>query len=154
MGWSRAIGIALASVCLLLAAVAPATAASVAELRSRLNEAREKLAELAADELSNVAAVEIERTRIDIDEAERHLTNNLEELAEVSVIRVENRVKLIEALIEQERLERQADELETSTIQLTRQADQAQVEYESTDARRTALRDEVSDILNQLEIEQ
>lgn len=151
---SKAIGIALTSIGLLVVMAATAWAASVSELRSRLNTAREQLAELAAHEFHEVAAVEIERTRIDIDEAERHLTNNLEERAEVSVIRVENRVKLVQALINQEGLERQADDLETSTIQLTRQADQAQVEYESTEARRAALRDEVSEILNQLEIEQ
>jgi len=123
------------------------------ELRDRLNTAREHLAELGADPSADVAAArEIERARIDIDEAADRLANHREELAEVSVIRVENRVKLIEALIEQATIEALAEERESATISMTREADQAQVQYESTEARRDALRSEVSEILQQLEV--
>ena len=112
------------------------------------------MAELSADQAANNAdvTIELERARGDIDEASDRLSNNREAEAEVSVIRLENRVELIAALIEQATMEALAEEREAALIEMTREADQASVEYTSTEARRSALRDEVSGIIQQLEM--
>lgn len=121
-------------------------------LRDRLNAAREQLADLSTQDNADVAAREVERARIDIDEASDHLSNHREELAEVSVIRLENRVKLIGAMIEQATVDAQAQERESAAIEMTREADQAQVASESAELRRARLREEVDEILQQLEV--
>ena len=131
-----------------------ASAASIEQLRTRLNSAREQLAEFSVHEYSDAAALEIERARIDIDEAGERITNRAEEIAEISVIRLENRLKLIEGLLAQATIDSLAEERETSLIEMTREADQAQIDYEATEARRSALRDESEEILRQLEIEE
>jgi hypothetical protein len=126
------------------------------ELRDRLNAARTALAEMQADPVGSESTEvqrEIEYARIDIDEAADRLANHLEELAEVSVIRVENRVTLVRGMIEQLTVEGLAEERETAAIDMTREADQAQVEFESSEARKNALRDEVTPILNNLQVE-
>ena len=124
------------------------------ELRDRLSTQRERMAELSADQAANNAdvTIELERARGDIDEASDRLSNNREAEAEVSVIRLENRVELIAALIEQATMEALAEDREAALIEMTREADQASVEYTSTEARRSALRDEVSGIIQQLEM--
>jgi chromosome segregation ATPase len=152
MRWTRPLGTTLAAVLLLGMTAGTAWATSATELQNRLNAAREHLAQLGTDPMADTAATEIEHARIDIDEASQRLTNHLEELAEVSVIRLENRVKLIEAMIQQATVEALADERESAAVDMTQQADQAQVQYESTEARRTALRSDVSEILEQLEV--
>ncbi len=149
----RRIGTLIGAVLLLSVLGGTAFADDEDDLRDRLNEAREHLAELGADPSADiVAAREIERARIDIDQAADRLANHREELAEVAVIRVENRVKLIEAVIDQATMDELAEERESANIAMTREADQAQVQYEATEARRDALREEVSEILQQLEV--
>jgi hypothetical protein len=151
MGWTKSTLGGLLAALLVLLAASPALSQG---LRDRLNTAREQLAELAADEYSHVGIREIERARIDIDEAADYLANRREELAQVSVIRLENRVKLIRALLEQAEVEALASERETAAIEMTREADQAQVASESAELRRARLREEVNEILQQLEVGQ
>ena len=149
MRWTRpAIGALISALLLVLTAV-PVRAQG---LRDRLNGAREELAEYSAHEMADVAAREIERARIDIDEAADFLANRREELAQVSVIRLENRVKLVAALLERATVEALAEERESAAIEMTREADQAQVASESAELRRTRLREEVEEIFQQLEL--
>lgn len=136
----------------LLGAGGAAWASDADELLTRLNAVRESLAVLSVDPMADAARLEIERTDIDIDEARDRITNRQIELAEVSVIRLENRVKFVEALIFQATVDALAEERESATIEMTREADQAQVEYEATQARQAALRDEVQGILDQLQV--
>ncbi len=135
----------------MLGGIGIASASDVEQLRSRLNASREALAQFSTDPMADSAALEIERARIDIDEATERISNQLEEIAEISVIRLENRVKLIAAMIAQATVDELADERETATIEMTREADQSQVDFEATEARRSALREETSEILRQLE---
>ena len=152
MWWGRLIATLCGTLLLLSALAGSATASDVEELRTRLNAAREELANAATDSMADAAALEIERARIDIDEAADRIANRLEEIAEISVIRLENRVKLINALIVQATVDSLAEERESASIEMTREADQAQVDYEGTEARRSALRDETAEILRQLEV--
>jgi hypothetical protein len=140
------------AVTVLLGAGGAAWASDADELLTRLNAVRESLAVLSVDPMADAARLEIERTDIDIDEARDRITNRQIELAEVSVIRLENRVKFVEALIFQATVDALAEERESATIEMTREADQAQVEYEATQARQAALRDEVQGILDQLQV--
>ena len=152
MWWGRLIAALCGTLFLLSGLSATADASDVEELRARLNAAREELAHSSTDPLADAAALEIERARIDIDEASERITNRLEEIAEISVIRLENRVKLINALIVQATVDGLAEERESASIEMTREADRAQVDYEATEARRSALRDETAEILRQLEM--
>ncbi|MBN1947423.1 MAG: hypothetical protein JW797_17260 [Bradymonadales bacterium] len=152
MGWKRPI-LGMFVLAIGLGWFVPqAWAANEAELRARITTARELMAQLQTDEMVDVASLELEYARIDIDEANDQLTNRRPELAEVAVIRLENRLVLIQALIEQATVDDLADQRETATIEMTREADQAQVAYEASEARRQALRQQVAEILNQLEV--
>lgn len=152
MWWGRLITVFCGTFLLLAGLTGTAGASDVEELRARLNAAREELAQSSTDPLADAAALEIERARIDIDEAADRIANRLEEIAEISVIRLENRVKLIKALIVQATVDGLAEERESAAIEMTREADQAQVDYEATEARRSTLRDETAEILRQLEV--
>jgi hypothetical protein len=154
MSFLRSITTVLGALFLLGAVVAPAMASDAEDIRARLNEARVHLAELQADENADSAAREMGYADIDADEVADRLTNHMTERAEVAIIRLENRVKLIEALIQQAIVDALAADRETASIAMTREADQAQVAYEATEARRSALREQVGGILNQLEVEQ
>jgi len=123
-------------------------------LTNRVNDVREALAVFETDPAADAARLEMERAEIDIDEARDRLTRRHIEMAEISVIRAENRLQLVEAIIFHATIDSLAEERESASIDMTRQADQAQVEYEATEARQSALRDEVSEILTQLEVEE
>jgi len=152
MGWKQPATILSALLVCLIGLAGQASASDEADLRERIAQARERLADLRTDELADAASRDLERAAMDIDEANDFLTNRRAELAEVAVIRLENRLTLIAALIEQATVEDLANQRETASIQMTREADQAQVAYEASEARRQALRTQVSEILNQLEV--
>ena len=48
--------------------------------------------------------------------------------------------------------EQVSDQCTLASIDMTQQADEAQVDYEATEARQSALRNEVAEVLNQLEV--
>ena len=132
--------------------VGSAFADDVDQLTNRVNEVRETLAVFETDPNVDAARLEIERADIDIDEARDRITRRHLEIAEISVIRAERRLQLIEATIFRATVDVLADERESATIDMTQQADEAQVDYEATEARQSALRNEVAEILNQLEV--
>ena len=146
------LSVAMLSGVLVLGWLTVAEASDEGDIRARLNEARVRLAELGAEDEADAAARELGYAEIDADEVADRLTNHMTERAEVAVIRLENRVKVIEALIEQAIVDALAEERESASIEMTREADAAQVSYEATEARRSALREQMSGILNQLEV--
>jgi hypothetical protein len=136
----------------LLVSAAPAHARGTeSEIRSVLEDVNARLAQLAASDYASDASQEIEQARLEIAEVQGKLSAQDFGWASIVLNRVAARLALIESMEQRAEVDAIAEERESELFAITREADDAQIELESLQLRRTQLQDDVRAIADAMQ---
>ncbi len=140
----------LALLVLMLSASA-ANALSPEEVASRMEAASSLLAELETHELRDDASQDIAVARLAITDIQTSLASEMYGKAETTLLTLEATLKLVKSLLDRGEIEGLADKREADNVTIQTQADELQLELETTSSRRTDLQSQVSAIVDSLE---
>lgn len=140
----------LALLVLMLSASA-ANALSPEEVASRMEAASSLLAELETHELRDDASQDIAVARLAITDIQTSLASEMYGKAETTLLTLEATLKLVKSLLDRGEIEGLADKREADNVTVQTQADELQLELETTSSRRTDLQSQVSAIVDSLE---
>jgi len=140
----------LALLSLMLSASA-AHALSPEEVASRMETASSLLAELETHELRDDASQDIAVARLAITDIQTSLASEMYGKAETTLLTLEATLKLVKSLLDRGEIEGLADKREADNVTVQTQADELQLELETTSSRRTDLQSQVSAIVDSLE---
>jgi hypothetical protein len=140
----------LALLALMLSASA-AHALSPEEVASRMETASSLLAELETHELRDDASQDIAVARLAITDIQTSLASEMYGKAETTLLTLEATLKLVKSLLDRGEIEGLADKREADNVTVQTQADELQLELETTSSRRTDLQSQVSAIVDSLE---
>jgi hypothetical protein len=142
--------VSLALLALMLSASA-AHALSPEEVASRMETASSLLAELETHELRDDASQDIAVARLAITDIQTSLASEMYGKAETTLLTLEATLKLVKSLLDRGEIEGLADKREADNVTVQTQADELQLELETTSSRRTDLQSQVSAIVDSLE---
>jgi hypothetical protein len=142
--------VSLALLALMLSASA-AHALSPEEVASRMETASSLLAELETHELRDDASQDIAVARLAITDIQTSLASEMYGKAETTLLTLEATLKLVKSLLDRGEIEGLADKREADNVTIQTQADELQLELETTSSRRTDLQGQVSAIVDSLE---
>lgn len=128
-----------------------ANALSPEEVSSRMEEASSFLAELETHELRDEASQDIATARLAITEIQTSLASEAVEKAELTLLTLEATLKLVKSVLDRGEIEGLADKREADNVSILTQADELQLELETTSSRRNDLQSQVTAIVESLQ---
>ncbi|NQW63841.1 MAG: hypothetical protein HQ461_13495 [Deltaproteobacteria bacterium] len=140
----------LALIALMLSA-SMAHALSPEEVASRMEAASGLLAELETHELRDDASQDISTARLAITDIQTSLASEMYGKAETTLLTLEATLKLVKSLLDRGEIDQLADKREADNVTIQTQADELQLELETTSSRRTDLQSQVSAIVDSLD---
>ncbi len=140
----------LALIALMLTA-SVAHALSPEEVASRMEAASGLLAELETHELRDDASQDIATARLAITDIQTSLASEMYGKAETTLLTLEATLKLVKSLLDRGEIDQLADKREADNVTIQTQADELQLELETTSSRRTDLQSQVSAIVDSLD---
>ena len=135
----------------LLSASTAQAALSPEEVASRMETASSLLAELETHELRDDASQDIATARLSITDIQTSLASAMYGKAETTLLTLEATLKLVKSLLDRGEIDQLADKREADNVTIQTQADELQLELETTSSRRTDLQGQVSAIVDSLE---
>ena len=142
----------LTLIALMLSASA-AHALSPEEVTTRMEAASSLLAELETHELRDEASQDIATARLAITDIQTSLASEMFGKAETTLLTLEATLKLVKSVLDRGEIEGLADKREADNVTIQTQADELQLELETTSARRTDLQGQVAAIVDSLQNE-
>ena len=147
---ARIASIALSAVML---CAGSAHALSPDEVSKRMEAASSLLAELETHELRDEASQDIATARLAITDIQTSLASEMYGKAETTLLTLESTVTFIKSVLDRGEIEHLADKREADNVTIQSQADELQLELETTSSRRGDLQGQVSAIVDSLEKE-
>ena len=143
----------LASITLvaLMLSAASAHALSPEQVTARMEAASVLLAELETHELRDEASQDIATARLAITDIQTSLASEMFGKAETTLNTLEATLKLVKSVLDRGEIEGLANKREADNVTIQTQADELQLELETTSARRTDLQGQVTAIVDSLE---
>lgn len=128
-----------------------AQALSPEEISSRMEAASSLLAELETHELRDDASQDIASARLSMTDIQTSLASEMYGKAETTLLTLEATLKLVKSLLDRGEIEQLATKREADNVTIQTQADELQLELETTSSRRSDLQSQVSAIVDSLE---
>lgn len=116
-----------------------------------MEEASSFLAELETHELRDEASQDIATARLAITEIQTSLASEAVEKAELTLLTLEATLKLVKSVLDRGEIEGLADKREADNVSILTQADELQLELETTSSRRNDLQSQVTAIVESLQ---
>lgn len=145
-GWSRAVGAALVCVVALWLPTSVAQADDLAKMRKEVETYSLKLAELRTSDSQQAVVQDLARCELWLREAQAQLAKEDEDQAERQLRRVKVSLEMLERLIAQSKADNQALERETAAVNMEKEANQAKLALQETEAREQALQKQIEDL--------
>ena len=128
-----------------------AHALSPEQVTARMEAASSLLAELETHELRDEASQDIATARLAITDIQTRLASEMFGKAETTLNTLEATLRLVKSVLDRGEIEGLADKREADNVTIQTQADELQLELETTSARRTDLQGQVTAIVDSLE---
>lgn len=135
----------------LLVSGSAAHALPAAEVTSRMEAASSLLAELETHELRDEASQDIATARLAITDIQTSLASEMLGKAALTLFTLEATLKLVKSVLDRGEIEGLANKREADNVTIQTQADELQLELETTSARRTDLQGQVTAIVDSLQ---
>lgn len=135
----------------LMLSAGSAHALSPEQVTARMEAASSLLAELETHELRDEASQDIATARLAITDIQTSLASEMFGKAETTLNTLEATLRLVKSVLDRGEIEGLADKREADNVTIQTQADELQLELETTSARRTDLQGQVTAIVDSLE---